>query len=133
MTGPKNNGSGIHLCRAYDARGGVETIGARLLVDRLWPRGIAKSDLPIDAWLKDITPSAELRKWFGHDPAKWAEFSRRYRAELQAEPAAVRQALDWCRKGPVTLLYGAKDTAHTHALVLRDVLEEAQNAQLPEG
>ncbi len=112
----------IHLCRAYDVRAGVETSGARLLVDRLWPRGIAKADLPVDAWLKDITPRSALRKWFGHDPAKWAEFSRRYRAELQSEPQAVAEALDWCRKGTVTLIYGAKDTRHTHALVLRDYL-----------
>ena len=113
---------GIYLCRAYDARDGTDTHGARLLVDRLWPRGIAKTDLPIDAWPKDLTPSTALRKWFGHDPAKWDLFSTRYRAELTANPQAVEQALDWCRKGPVTLLYGAKDTVHTHAIVLRDFL-----------
>ena len=112
----------IHLCRAYDARAGVATIGARLLVDRLWPRGIAKADLPLDAWLKNITPSTGLRKWFGHEPAKWAEFSRLYLAELRAEPLDVEVALFWCRKGPVTLIYGAKDTQHSHALVLRDHL-----------
>ncbi|MCL4675694.1 MAG: DUF488 family protein [Pararhodobacter sp.] len=121
----------IHLCRAYDARDGIPTHGARLLVDRLWPRGIAKTDLPLDAWLKDTAPSGALRKWFGHDPAKWAEFQRRYRAELNAAPEAVDLALEWCRKGPVTLLYGAKDTRHTHALVLRDVLEEHLRAQEP--
>ena len=114
----------IHLCRAYDARSGIQTIGARLLIDRLWPRGIAKTDLPIDAWLKDVTPSPGLRKWFGHDPAKWAEFSKRYLDDLRAEPVAVDDALNWCRKGPVTLIYGAKDTQHTHALVLRDYLVE---------
>ena len=112
----------IHLCRAYDARAGVATVGARLLVDRLWPRGIAKADLPIDAWLKQVTPTTALRKWFGHDPARWVDFSARYLAELRAEPQDVDVALDWCRKGPVTLLYGAKDTEHTHALVLRDHL-----------
>lgn len=102
----------IHLCRAYDARGGAETVGARLLVDRLWPRGIAKTDLPIDAWLKVVAPSGGLRKWFGHDSAKWDEFASRYRAELKKTPDAVEQALYWCRKGPVTLLYGAKDLPH---------------------
>ena len=112
----------IHLRRAYDLRAGAASIGARLLVDRLWPRGIAKSDLPLDAWLKDITPSPALRKWFGHDPVKWAEFSRDYLAELQTEPQAVETALEWCHKGPVTLIYAAKDTEHTHALVLRDYL-----------
>ncbi len=120
----------IHLCRAYDARAGVETTGARLLVDRLWPRGIAKADLPLDAWLKGLTPSTALRKWFSHDPAKWPEFSRRYLAELQGEPQAVADALDWCHKGPVTLIYGAKDTKHTHALVLRDHLAERLSQEI---
>ena len=121
----------IYLCRAYNARAGTHTHGARLLVDRLWPRGIAKADLPMDAWLKDLTPSTALRKWFGHDPAKWDLFSTRYRAELAANPQAVEQALDWCRKGPVTLLYGAKDTVHTHAIVLRDLLLAERNQEIP--
>lgn len=112
----------IHLCRAYDIRAGAVPVGARLLVDRLWPRGIAKTDLPIDAWLKDVTPSPTLRKWFGHDPAKWDSFSQRYLAELHNNPQAVEIALDWCRKGPVTLIYAAKDRLHTHALVLRAYL-----------
>jgi uncharacterized protein YeaO (DUF488 family) len=112
----------IHLCRAYDVRAGVVPVGARLLVDRLWPRGIAKTDLPIDAWLKDVTPSPTLCKWFGHDPAKWDSFSAQYLAELHDNPKAVEIALDWCRKGPVTLIYAAKDRFHTHALVLRACL-----------
>ncbi|MFZ1467590.1 MAG: DUF488 family protein [Paracoccaceae bacterium] len=119
---PASPAERIHLCRAYDARAGVETTGARLLIDRLWPRGIAKADLPIDAWLKDLAPSTALRKWFGHDPAKWAEFSRRYIDELRANPTAVDAALDWCRKGPVTLIYGAKDTQHANVTVLHDHL-----------
>jgi len=122
--------SEIHLCRAYDARDGVETIGARLLVDRLWPRGIAKADLPLDDWLKDVAPSAELRKWFGHDPVRRSEFSQRYRAELASEPAALEKALNWCRNGPVTLIYGAKDTHHTHALVLQAVLDQALGSKV---
>lgn len=117
--GPK---AAIHLCRAYDIRAGTVPVGARLLVDRLWPRGITKADLPIDAWLKDVTPSPALRKWFGHDPAKWADFTNRYLDELRAVPKAVDVALEWCSKGPVTLIYAAKDTDHTHALVLRDHL-----------
>jgi uncharacterized protein YeaO (DUF488 family) len=88
----------------------VAPIGARLLVGRLWPRGIAKTDLPLDAWLKDVTPSPALRIWFGHDPVKWAEFSTRYLAELRDNLAAVESALIWCRKGPVSLIYAAKDT-----------------------
>lgn len=114
----------IHLCRACDIRAGTVPVGARLLVDRLWPRGIAKADLPIDAWLKDVTPSPSLRKWFGHAPARWAELSDRYLDELGAVPKAVDGALEWCRTGPVTLIYAAKDTEHTHALVLRDHLVE---------
>lgn len=121
----------IRVCRAYDARQGSETVGARLLVDRLWPRGIAKADLPIDAWLTDVAPSTELRKWFGHDPAKWTEFSSLYRTELLKAPQAVEEALFWCRMGPVTLLYGAKDTRHTHALVLRAVLQESLKNEVP--
>lgn len=122
----------IHLCRAYDVRKGAATIGARLLVDRLWPRGIAKADLPLDAWLRDISPTTGLRKWFAHDPAKWPEFTARYRAELDSQPDAVDQALDWCRAGPVTLLYGARDIHHTHACVLRDILLEALEAGTPQ-
>ena len=114
----------IHLCRAYDAREGADTEGARLLVDRLWPRGVAKVDLPIDAWLMDIAPSSDLRNWFGHDPAKWNEFKDRYRAELQKAPDVVEQALDWCRRGTVTLLFAAKDREHNNAVVLRDYLAE---------
>ena len=114
----------IQLCRAHDIRAGTAAIGARLLVDRLWPRGIAKADLRLDAWLKSATPSPHLREWFCHDPAKWAEFTAHYRAELTATPEPLAEALDWCRKGPVTLIYAARDTEHSHALILRDVLME---------
>ena len=125
----------IILSRAYDARAGVHARanphGAQLLVDRLWPRGIAKTDLPIDAWLKDLTPSTALRKWFGHDPEKWDTFRSRYLAELTAHPKAVEQALEWCRKGQVTLLSGAKDTSLTHAIILRDFLTEQLDQETP--
>lgn len=120
----------IHLARAHDIRAGTPTIGARLLVDRLWPRGIAKSDLKLDAWLKSATPSASLREWFHHDPAKWAEFTARYRAELHATPNALIEAIGWCRQGPVTLIYAARDTEHSHALILRDVLLETLAAEV---
>lgn len=123
----------IHLCRAYDARDGVQTVGARLLVDRLWPRGIAKVDLSVDQWLKDIAPSGGLRKWFGHDPAKWSEFRDRYRTELKQAPEAVERGLIWGRKGPVTLLYGAGDARHTHALVLQDILQKTLIAEKPDA
>lgn len=113
-------GAEIQLARVSD--GPEAMVGARLLVDRIWPRGIPKARLQLDDWLRDIAPSTGLRKWFGHDPARWDEFRRRYRAELDANPDAVSQALGWCRKGPVTLLFWAKDREHNQAVVLRDYL-----------
>ena len=118
----------IHLCRAHDGRAGIELAGARRLPDRLWRSGVAKTDMPGDAWIRDVTPSTGLRKWFDHDPVKWAEFGRRYQAELRDAPLAVETALDWCHKGSVTPIHAAKGTRHTDALVLRDYLE----ARLPE-
>lgn len=96
--------------------------GARVLVDRIWPRGVTKEEAKLDLWLKAIAPSTALRKWYGHDPAKWAEFRRRYRAELaeNPEPAAELKAL--MAKGRVTLLFAAHDVEHSHAVVLRDFL-----------
>ena len=92
------------------------------LVDRLWPRGVHKDALDIDGWLKDVAPSTELRRWFGHDPERWEEFGRRYRAELDSRPDAAQPLLDALRSGPVVLLYDAKDTEHNQANVLRDWL-----------
>ena len=100
--------------------------GYRVLVDRLWPRGLAKERVHFDAWLKDLAPSSELRRWYGHQPAKWPEFQRRYRIEL-AEPARQEQLaalVQRARCGAVTLLCGAKDAAHSQAEVIRAVLEE---------
>lgn len=110
----------LKLKRAYEP---VERAdGQRLLVERLWPRGVKKEALRADAWLKDVAPSTELRKWFGHRPERWDEFRRRYRAELAAHPAAWQPILDAARRGPVTLLYSAHDTEHNGALVLREYL-----------
>ncbi|MFI0844650.1 DUF488 domain-containing protein [Mesorhizobium sp. IMUNJ 23232] len=97
--------------------------GFRILVDRLWPRGLAKADAAIDLWLKEVAPSAELRRWFGHDPEKWQEFRRRYRDELDGNTEAVeelRQAISGKEK--VTLLYAARDDEHNNAVALRDYL-----------
>lgn len=94
--------------------------GVRILVDRLWPRGVSKDEAHVDAWLKDIAPSADLRRWFGHDTDKWSEFRRRYKAELEYNPAAVDELKRQIGQSPVTLLYGAKDTEHNNAVVLRD-------------
>jgi len=95
-----------------------------VLVDRLWPRGVRKESLPLDAWLKDVAPSTELRKWFGHDPAKWDEFRRRYFAELDGRVEVLNPMLAAARKGRVTLLYSARDVEHNQAVALRDYLLE---------
>ena len=98
--------------------------GARYLVERLWPRGIKKENLPMQAWLKDVAPSPELRQWYSHEVDKWPEFQRRYRAELDANPAAWKPLLEASRRGKVTLLYAARDTEHNSALLLKIYLEE---------
>ncbi len=92
-----------------------------MLVDRLWPRGIAKAKARVDTWLKEVGPSTTLRTWFGHDPVRWAEFQRRYRRELDTTGAA-RALADLARRGPITLLFAAKDTDHNNAVALRDYL-----------
>lgn len=110
----------IHLKRAYSPPSPAD--GIRVLVDRLWPRGLRKSDAAIDRWLKDVAPSTELRRWFGHDPSRWDEFRRRYRAELSREAKLVNELRTMARKGPLTLVYAARDELHNEAVVLRDVL-----------
>jgi uncharacterized protein YeaO (DUF488 family) len=113
--------SDIRLKKIYDAPDRND--GARVLIDRLWPRGARKETARLTLWLKDIAPTAELRKWFHHDPARFAEFSRRYRAELTANKEAVGCIDDLMKAGPVTLLYAAHDSEHNHARVLADYLK----------
>ncbi len=110
----------IHLARVYDDLSKVH--GARLLVDRLWPRGVQKESLHLSKWVRDVAPSNTLRQWFAHEVEKWPEFQKRYRKELQDNHEAVEQCLVWLRKGSVTLLYGAKDHEHNNAVVLADYL-----------
>lgn len=98
--------------------------GVRFLVERLWPRGIKKEDLKMKAWLKEVAPSPELRKWFAHDPDKWSEFQKRYRAELKANPEGWEPIVEAARHGTVTLLYSARDEEHNSALVLKSFLEK---------
>jgi len=98
--------------------------GARYLVERLWPRGIKKENLKMEAWLKDVAPSAELRRWFSHDPQKWEEFQRRYRSELTAEPSHWKALLEAGRQGDVTLLYSARDVERNSAVLLQAFLAE---------
>ncbi|MCF3934898.1 DUF488 family protein [Acuticoccus sp. M5D2P5] len=112
----------IGIARVYDAP--TERRAARLLVDRVWPRGIKKADLHADDWIREVAPTTALRKWFAHDPDKWADFRTRYRAELRDNPDAVERCLAWCRKGPVILLFAAKDIEHNQAVVLREWLAE---------
>jgi uncharacterized protein YeaO (DUF488 family) len=114
----------IRIKRTYDAPARGD--GRRILVERLWPRGMKKDALDADAWLKDVAPSTELRKWFGHRVERWEEFRRRYRKELDARPDAWQPILDAEKRGNVTLLYSARDVAHNGALVLLDYLLDRQ-------
>jgi uncharacterized protein YeaO (DUF488 family) len=109
------------LKRAYEetARGD----GARVLVDRVWPRGVSKAEARIDHWAKELAPSTGLRKWFGHEPARWDEFKRRYFAELESQGEALRELRKLARGKTVTLVYGAKDMEHNQAVALKEYLE----------
>lgn len=110
----------ILLKRAYEPP--EPSDGFRILVDRLWPRGVSKSSAHIDLWLKDIAPSTALRKWFDHDPLKWIEFRDRYFLELSRNPEAVGQLTEQLHRGVVTLVYGAKDKEHNQAVALKAYL-----------
>ncbi len=112
----------IRTRRAYDDPGADD--GYRVLVDRLWPRGVSKDDLKLDDWNKDVAPSDDLRKWFDHDPDKWDEFQRRYHKELDARTAPMRDLLDHVKAGRVTLVYGARDEEHNNAVALRAFLRD---------
>jgi uncharacterized protein YeaO (DUF488 family) len=111
----------IALKRVYEPVGSED--GTRFLVERLWPRGVRKDALMLDAWLKDVAPSTELRRWFGHDPDRWQEFCQRYAAELQARPDAWAPIVQADRSGAVTLLYSSHDTEHNNAVALKAYLE----------
>jgi uncharacterized protein YeaO (DUF488 family) len=114
----------VKLKRVYDPPKPAD--GFRVLVDRLWPRGVSKSYARIDLWLKEIAPSAALRKWFGHDTLKWDTFRARYFRELQKNPEAVAQLNEIIRNGPVTLLFAAKDQEHNNAVALKEYLESGR-------
>lgn len=111
----------IRLKRAYDAPARAD--GLRILVERLWPRGVRKDQAAIDLWLKDLAPSTELRQWFQHDPAKWAEFRRKYWAELQRRGDLLALLKRRTEEGPVTFVYAASDERHNSALALKEYLE----------
>jgi uncharacterized protein YeaO (DUF488 family) len=111
----------IRLKRVYEEEDRSD--GVRYLVERLWPRGIKKTALHIDQWLKDAAPSTDLRKWFGHDPEKWTEFRKKYSAELDREPESWAPIRDAARRGTVTLLYSSHDTEHNNAVALKSYVE----------
>ncbi len=115
----------LRLKRVYEPAAADD--GVRVLVDRLWPRGLTKKKAAIDHWMKDVAPSADLRKWFGHDPDRWSEFKRRYRSELRQHKDLLDQIGKLTREGTVTLLFGARDEEHNDAVVLRDVLVKGRS------
>ena len=119
---PRGTRCAVGLKRAYEQPAPAD--GMRVLVDRLWPRGLSKEQLAIDFWLKDAAPSDALRRWYGHEPRRWKSFAAKYRAELKWRTDPLRLLDELRRRGRVTLLYGARDTARNHAVVLREVLEE---------
>jgi uncharacterized protein YeaO (DUF488 family) len=110
----------IKIKRVYEPPDRAD--GTRVLVDRLWPRGVTKAKAGVDLWLKDVAPSTELRKWFGHDPGKWVKFKSRYRAELKNNDEQVALLRKEIVKGPATLVYGARDEEHNAAVVLQEFL-----------
>ncbi len=139
-TGARGPGGGsaggrppIRIRRVYDPPG--EDDGTRVLVDRIWPRGVKREKAALDAWLPEVAPSPELRRWFGHRPERWPEFRRRYLAELDSPtPAAARdlgQLRALARSGPLTLLYGARDREHNQARVLREWLQATLDRASP--
>jgi uncharacterized protein YeaO (DUF488 family) len=116
----------IRIKRAYAPAAKAD--GTRVLVDRLWPRGVTKDALAIERWVKEIGPSTALRQWFGHDPERWDEFRRRYAAELTQQKPLLGELRDLARGGTLTLIYGARDEAHNDAVVLRAALLNASPA-----
>lgn len=113
----------IAVKRAYDAPDAKD--GRRILVDRVWPRGLTKDELRLDGWYRDLAPSTQLRKWFGHDPERWPEFQKRYAAELKRADLReeLRELAAMAKRSKVTLLFGARDEEHNQAIVLRDYLK----------
>jgi uncharacterized protein YeaO (DUF488 family) len=117
----------IRLKRVYDRTSVAD--GTRVLVDRLWPRGLSKLDVSADLWLRDAAPSSELRRWYGHDPRRWHQFTRRYRKELARQPEVLELLDDLRRRTPITLISGSHDRARSHVEVLLEVLEKQKQTR----
>jgi uncharacterized protein YeaO (DUF488 family) len=118
---PRSPRPKLKLKRAYQAPAKAD--GRRILVDRVWPRGVSREQLRLDDWIKEVAPSTGLRKWFAHDPAKWGAFQERYFRELDERPEAVERLLAGAREGTMTLVFGARDTLHNNAVALKEYLE----------
>ena len=120
----------VRLKRAYDPA--AATDGSRVLIDRIWPRGVSREEAQLDEWARELAPSGELRRWFSHDPDRFAEFRRRYRAELTAQEAKLRELRQRARQGTLTLVYAARDTEHNDAVVLAELLHRGPNPKRDE-
>jgi uncharacterized protein YeaO (DUF488 family) len=119
----------VRLKRIYDTPSRSD--GERVLIDRLWPRGFTHQDAHVEEWARELAPSTELRRWFGHDPSRFDEFRRRYRLELAAHEAKLAELRRRARRGPLTLVYSARDTEHNNAVVLAEVLRRDRQASRP--
>ncbi len=119
----------IRVKRAYEAA--ATSDGTRFLVDHLWPRGLKKENVKVKSWIRDVSPSNELRRWFGHEPAKWNEFQRRYFAELDKKPEAWQPLLQAARADDITLVFSARDTEHNNAVALKTYLEKRLKPKAP--
>ena len=117
----------IRVKRVYDKPAASD--GPRFLVDHLWPRGLKKDAVKVESWIKAVSPSNELRNWFGHEPVKWKEFQRRYAAELDKKPEGWQPLLEAARKGDITLVFSARDEEHNNAVALKDYLEKRLKAK----
>jgi uncharacterized protein YeaO (DUF488 family) len=120
LMGKRITTANVKLKRAYEPSAGDD--GTRILIDRLWPRGVKKADAAIDEWVKDIAPSTALRKWFGHDPARWRKFRSRYAVEVYKHPEQLNRLRALARQGPITLVFSAHDQVHNDAVALRSLL-----------
>jgi uncharacterized protein YeaO (DUF488 family) len=117
----------VRMKRAYDRPQRAD--GYRVLIDRIWPRGVSKDEARLDEWARELAPSSELRRWFGHDPAKFDEFRRRYREELTAKEEKLRELRRRARAGTLTLVYGARDSEHNDAVVLAELLRRGRRSR----
>jgi uncharacterized protein YeaO (DUF488 family) len=119
----------VRLKRAYDPP--ATSDGYRVLIDRIWPRGVTRGRALLDEWARELAPSSELRRWFNHDPARFAEFQRRYTAELAVQVAKLRELRRRARDGTLTLVHGARDTEHNDAVVLAEILRRGRRSERP--